>query len=62
MHFVSTGLLSREMGKFYSSLFEFRQRDDYEDFVVITADDVLARVPYAEQYLHEVNALIKVCK
>lgn len=50
MHFVTTGILSKEMGRFYSSLFEFRQRDDYEDFVVISADDVLPRVPLGYMY------------
>lgn len=58
MHFVAPGILSKEMGRFYSSLFEFRQRDDYEDYVVINAEDVLSRVPLVEKYLCEVEKLI----
>ena len=58
LHFVNTGILSKELGRFYSSLFEFRQRDDYEDYVVINAEDVLSRVPLVEKYLCEVEKLI----
>ena len=32
-NFIKTGIISKEYGKFYSRLFEFRQKGDYIDFV-----------------------------
>jgi uncharacterized protein (UPF0332 family) len=32
-NFIKTGIIPKEYGKFYSRLFEFRQKGDYIDFV-----------------------------
>ena len=34
--FVHTGLVSKELGKHYSELFEKRQKGDYNDFLGVT--------------------------
>ncbi len=39
--FVHTGLISKEMGKHYSELFEKRQKGDYNDFFDIDEETVL---------------------
>ncbi|OFY92672.1 MAG: antitoxin, partial [Bacteroidetes bacterium RIFCSPLOWO2_12_FULL_31_6] len=33
LHFVKTGFISKEMGRFYSELFDQRQTGDYNDFI-----------------------------
>ncbi len=33
LHFVKTGKLSKELGKLYSHLFDWRQETDYADFI-----------------------------
>ena len=32
LHFVNTGIISRNSGKTYSDIFDRRQKGDYEDF------------------------------
>jgi uncharacterized protein (UPF0332 family) len=39
--FIHTGLISRELGKHYSELFEKRQKGDYNDFFDIDEETVL---------------------
>lgn len=36
LHFVKTGIVPPELGKFYSELFELRQTGDYDDWKVVT--------------------------
>lgn len=35
-HFIKTGLIPLRFGKMYSQLFTWRQKDDYDDFFVIS--------------------------
>ena len=58
LHFVSTGKVSKELNKFYAQLFEMRQRGDYDDFIQITAADILPMVALAEQYMQTLEKLI----
>lgn len=59
LHFVKTGLVSKEMGHFYGSLYEFRQQGDYDDFFEITEDDVVQRAEKVETYLQTLESLIR---
>lgn len=38
--FVHTGLVSKEYGRFFSILYDYRQTDDYDDFIMMTEDKV----------------------
>lgn len=51
MNYVATGLISKEMGKFYSQLFELRQTGDYDDWRYLTAEDIVPLQPDVEEYL-----------
>ena len=59
MHFVSKGLLSNEMGYFYSRLFEMRQTGDYDDWVTIDEKDIIPLSEQVETYFSSVLGLIK---
>ncbi len=41
LHFIKTGLIERESGKFYSDIFDMRQTGDYEDYINFSREDVL---------------------
>lgn len=58
LHFVKTGTLSIEWGKFYASLFTDRNDSDYEDFAVFTPDDVLPLLPQTEEFMAVIRRLI----
>lgn len=59
LHFVKTGLIEPEFGKFYSQLFELRQTGDYDDWKVVTAEDITPLTPVAENFLDTVEYLIR---
>ncbi len=40
-HFVKTGIISKESGKFYTKIFGMRQNADYEDEIEYEKEDVL---------------------
>ena len=50
-HFVKTGLVSVEIGKFYSRMFDFRQEGDYDDMVYFEEEKVKNWLETAEEYL-----------
>jgi uncharacterized protein (UPF0332 family) len=58
-HFVSTGTVSQEMGKFYGQLFDFRQTGDYDNWKIIEAIDVKPLVEPAEQFIEAITKIIQ---
>ena len=58
LNFVKTGIISSELGKFYSQLFELRQTGDYDDWKVVTENDIMPLVPTAEVFLETLEKLI----
>ena len=59
LHFIKAGIVSSELGKFYSQLFELRQTGDYDDWKVVTEDDIKPLIPTAELFLNTLENLIK---
>lgn len=59
LHFVKTGVVSSELGKFYSELFELRQTGDYDDWKVVGETDITPLVPDAESFLDFLEMLIR---
>lgn len=58
-HFVVEGVVSDNLGRFYSQLFELRQSGDYDDWKVIEEKDILPLVETAEEYLKTLRFLIE---
>ena len=58
MCFVSKGLLSNDMGRYYGQLFEMRQSGDYDDWVMLSAGDVLPLFKQIGDYFDAVEPLI----
>lgn len=59
LHFVKTGIVSAEMGKFFSELFELRQTGDYDDWKVVSENDVIPLVPTTQVFLDTLEKIIK---
>ena len=57
-YFVSTGVVSREMGRLYSKVYELRQSGDYDDWISIGEEDILPLVAYVDEYLTALKRLI----
>ena len=56
-HFIKTGILPVEMGKFYSRLFDNRQDSDYADIVQINLDDVEDNLESAKGFISAIKKL-----
>jgi uncharacterized protein len=50
-HFVKEGLVSTEMGKFYSQVFEHRLESDYADVVELKEEDIRADLEKAQEFI-----------
>ncbi|MEL5895426.1 HEPN domain-containing protein [Bacteroides sp. GD17] len=57
-YFVSTGIVSREMGRLYSKVYELRQSGDYDDWISIGKEDILPLVASVDEYLKALKKLI----
>lgn len=58
LHFVKTGKLSVELGKFYGDLFNARQDSDYEDFIYFTSEEILPLLDKTNQFILAIRALL----
>lgn len=58
LHFVGTGIVSRDAGRFYSHMLELRQESDYEYFVEFDIGEVDDLVPKAEALIAEIIVLL----
>lgn len=56
--FVNKGLVEKEMGKFYSDMFDSRQEGDYRDFVKFEKEDVNEWLKMAEDFIGKIEELI----
>jgi uncharacterized protein (UPF0332 family) len=58
LHFIRTGVISKDAGKLYSKLFELRQTGDYDDLFNLTEEDVAPMITLVHQFLDELNGKI----
>ena len=58
LHFIKTGIVSKDSGKIYSRLFELRQSGDYDDLFDLSEEDVMPLIELAENYINELDKLI----
>jgi uncharacterized protein (UPF0332 family) len=57
--FVKPGIVSGDAGRFYSRMFEFRQKSDYADFVSFEREKVAEWIEKAEAFLAELERVIE---
>lgn len=53
-HFIVTGRISKEYGKFYSDLFDYRQDNDYRDLLVPEKELVIDLLKNARLFIKDV--------
>lgn len=59
MHFINTGKLPKDFGKFYTVLFARRSAADYEDFKNYDKQAVMELQPQTEAFVKAIHDLIK---
>lgn len=58
-HFVITGKLSPELGRFYSRIFTKRSTGDYDDFISHDLDTVDNLYPKAQLFVSTIEQMVK---
>lgn len=56
--FILTEKIDRKLGKFYSELFEKRQKGDYNDFFDVDEETVLNLYPMAKDFVVHIKKVI----
>ncbi|MBR4761263.1 MAG: HEPN domain-containing protein [Clostridia bacterium] len=56
--YIKTGIFEKEMSDIIKSAFSLRQESDYEDFYVISHDEVIKQVKEAKEFYDNVKAYI----
>jgi uncharacterized protein (UPF0332 family) len=58
-HWVKTGKITKDKGRFYNQLFESRQEADYIDFVKYEQEMVEPWIPKADKFI---DCIAKLCR
>ena len=58
MHFIKPGKIEKDLGKFYSDIFDKRQTGDYEDFVEFEKEDVIELLIPTKQLVDIINQIL----
>ena len=59
LHIIKTGLIEKELGRFFSDIFDKRLTGDYDDFIDYEKDDVVGLIIPAKELISEIENLIK---
>ncbi len=57
-HFVLTGIVPKEFGKFYRMIFEKRSAGDYEDFITHNLETAEMLYPETEKFVSRIKELV----
>lgn len=58
LHFIKTGIIDKELGKFYTDIFDLRQTGDYEDYIDFKKEDVLDLIKPANELIIKIEKLV----
>jgi uncharacterized protein (UPF0332 family) len=58
LHFVKTGTIPKDLGKFYSDIFDMRHSGDYDDFVDFSDLEVSNAMIPAKELIEKIKTII----
>ena len=58
LHYIKTGIVEQDLGKFYSRLFDLRRTGDYDDFIDFSEEDVLDLLQPANELIIRIEILL----
>jgi len=58
-HFVNKGIITKEENRLYRKLFDLRQDGDYDDWVIITEEDIMPLIQPVENFIEKIEQLIR---
>ncbi|MCK5059484.1 MAG: HEPN domain-containing protein [Candidatus Aminicenantes bacterium] len=57
-HFVKRGVVEKETGKFFSKMFDFRQKGDYADFIRFEESEVFEWLEKAKENIKKLENIL----
>ena len=57
-HFVKKGIIEKEIGKFFSKMFDFRQKGDYADFIRFKESEVYEWLKNAQKNIKKLENIL----
>ena len=60
LHFVAPGKVQQLTGNYYSKIFTFRHKGDYEDFMDFEESDVLPLMSPAKELINEIENILNL--
>ena len=58
LHFIKEGLIDKNLGKFFSNIFDKRITGDYDDFIYYEKEDIVPLTFPANELIKEIEKLI----
>ena len=58
LHFIKTGIISKEYGKLFNDLFEYRQQSDYEDLFDVDIEIIRPWISLAKEFITFIKNLL----
>ncbi len=59
LHFVKTGVIDNNIGKFFTDIYDMRQTGDYDDFIEYSKEDVIDLMEPANRLIAQAEAILK---
>ncbi len=58
LHFIKAELISKDLGKFYSEIFDKRLTGDYDDFIDYSEEDIIELYDPAKELILTIDSLL----
>lgn len=58
LHFIKTGIIDNNLGKFFTDIYDMRQTGDYDDFIEYSKEDVLDLIEPAQKLIKKAEELL----
>lgn len=58
LHFIRTGIIDPELGKFFTDIFNLRHSNDYDDYIYCDQNTFLQNRPKAGTLIAEIQKLL----
>ena len=57
-NYVKTGLFDKEISKIISTAYRLREKSDYQDFYIVSAEEAIEQIQKAEQLIETIEAYL----
>jgi uncharacterized protein (UPF0332 family) len=58
LHYGKTGIIDKNLAKFFTDLYDLRQTGDYDDFIDFTKDDIIDLLKPANEFISQAEEIL----